>query len=797
MTTTSAHTRRRHRRPALAMAVMLLAGLFIAADNTAIRAATPPVELVSVMAPASGNSTNPSISGDGSLVGFDFRDGFTEGQSSEVRNRPVPKTENMPLPAGGGGVSRTYLSRDGCQVGYVERNTPLNDAVGAAPYFGDAVYVLNRCTGTPPKQIYAQSRSDVTRGVFLGPLAISARGRYVAFGTDGLGTGFVVRVDRDGNGNGVLDDSLPVAVSSSPTNAFGPVSLGDESATGKVALTSASVVIRNPQVYLWDPTKAANDPARLTLVSAADGSTTTVGNLPGSQMPTMSPDGRYVAFASGSVNLGGAPPPKGSVQIYVRDVITNHTALVTRTAAGIGANLISVTPSINADGTQIAFGTTSTDLLAPPVGGTFVLGGTSHLSILVATSTSGLFSSVSFDRVTLKPNGDAVDPNSGDPAQLAFMLLDQPVISSNGRWVAFEASYNAELQSGGSSAAPTADTSPNVYVIGRPTTISVTPLDFGTVATGQTPVLTATVTNNGLSSFQPASISANGSFSVAAGGSCVLNAWLSPGQSCTVVVQFNASTAGPTAGTLTLSESGYAAISGQGSLAGIGQGPTVIIVTKPALSITPKPASFGTAVVGVPSATIDFVVTSIGTRSAPISEVSITGANPADFVVVLNSCAGGNIPPGFGCGISVAFNPTAGGVRTAVLKAGSSKASATSALDGVGIYQPKIRLLPNVVARGEVTIAAGEGFPINLGVQVHWEGSSQIFSGTADANGVVSIQIPVRPDENVGPRNFIALGQAGLYDPITTTGLIVDRSMQPPTSQNPALPNFPSLLIRG
>ena len=797
MTTTSELTRHRHRRPASAMAVVLLAGLFVAADNSATRAATPPVELVSVMTPASGNSTNPSISGDGSLVGFDFRDGFTEGQRSEVRNRPVPKTENMPLPPVGSGVDRTYLSRDGCQVGYVGRGTPLNDAVGVPQYFGDAVFVLNRCTGSAPKQIYAQSRIDANLPVSLGPLALSTRGRYVAFSTDGAGNGLVIRVDRDGNANGALDDSPAVVASSSPTRAYGPVSLGDESATGKVALTSASVVIRNPQVYLWDPTKSVADPARLTLVSAKDGSPTTVGNSPGSQMPSMTPDGRYVAFASASVNLGGPPPPKGSVQIYVRDVITNHTALVTRTAAGIGANRVSVTPSINADGTQIAFGTESTDLLAPPVRGVFAAGATSRLNILVATSTSGLFSSVSFDRVTLKPNGDAVDPNNGDPAQLAFMSLEQPVISSNGRWVAFTAGFNAELQSGGSSAAAGADTTPNIYVIGRPTTISVTPLDFGTVATGQTPVLTATVTNNGLSSFQPASITADGSFSVAAGGSCVLNAWLSPGQSCTVVVQYNASTAGPTAGTLILSESGYAAISGQGSLAGIGQDPTVIIVTKPALSITPKPASFGTAVVGVPSATIDFVVTSIGTRSAPISDVSITGANPSDFVVVLNSCAGGNIPPGFGCGISVAFNPTAGGVRTAVLKAGSSKASATSALDGVGIYQPTIRLLPNVVALGEVTIAAGAGFPINLGVQVQWEGGSEIFSGTADANGVVSIQIPVRPDENVGPRNFIALGQAGLYDPVTTTGLIVDTSMQPPTSQNPALPNFPSLLMRG
>jgi hypothetical protein len=686
-------------------------------------------------------------------------------------------------------------------------NVLINPKLGL---FGPAVIVANRCAGTGATQIYSASGAQVTGG-FSG-LAISAHGRYVAF--NDVSSNTVIRLDRDIDGNGALDDSGLDAVAT-PFPALGP-SLGDENLTNKVAI--AAVVGRTlAHVYLWDPTKAVGDPAALTLVSANDGTTTPLAGGFGF-MPSMTPDGRYVAFVFSPPNTVGVAVALPTDQVLVRDVLTSRTAVVSRNGAGAAGNGRSVTPSISADGTQIAFGTTATDLLAPGVGGAYIPeSNIVSLDLLVARSTSGFYATVAFDRASLTPGGDAIDPSPpSDPN--STMDMGQPVLSSNGRWVAFSSRFNAELQTGGSSTTPPIDTDRKVYVIGRPTALTVSPIDFGTIQVGATsaPAL-ATVTNTGISSVLPASIVAGGEFAVVAGGTCAVNAWLPPGASCTVALTFKPAAAGPRPGTLTVSEGGFAAVSKSGPLSGVGQAVVVVTTTTTTttsttvpktgsgttttttttvpkiaeLSVDPDPGNFGSVIVGTVSPEVDFVVTSSGTRSVPITGVTLEGANPGDFVVTF-------------CRISATFNPSTVGPKTAVLTVVTPLGTATSNLNGVGVAQPTLRLLPNVVAVGEVTIAVGAGFPAGQPVQVHWvpdpvhlSGEIVPFTGTADALGNVSIQVPIRPDETTGPRVLTAVDQPGLYSGVTAPGLVVDTSMQPPTGQNPALPNFPALIVRG
>jgi hypothetical protein len=59
------------------------------------------------------------------------------------------------------------------------------------------------------------------------------------------------------------------------------------------------------------------------------------------------------------------------------------------------------------------------------------------------------------------------------------------------------------------------------------------------------------------------------------------------------------------------------------------------------------------------------------------------------------------------------------------------------------------------------------------------------------------LQIPIGPDELPGPRQLQAIDIPGEFTGVQVPGLIVQRSMQPPTNKNPAFRGITSLIIRG
>jgi Tol biopolymer transport system component len=104
-----------------------------------------------------------------------------------------------------------------------------------------------------------------------------------------------------------------------------------------------------------------------TLVSVSS------GGRPGNDLSAVgaiSGDGRFVAFQSYATNLGPSRRPAG--QIYVRDRLTGTTELVSESAAvaGAGGSGTSSLPSMSADGRYVAFTSFALDLTAerPPAG---------------------------------------------------------------------------------------------------------------------------------------------------------------------------------------------------------------------------------------------------------------------------------------------------------------------------------------------------------------------------------------------------------------------------------------------
>ena len=96
--------------------------------------------------------------------------------------------------------------------------------------------------------------------------------------------------------------------------------------------------------------------------SRATGAAGAAGDGP-SQDPSMSGDGRYVAFESTANNLS-AEDNDAFTNIFVRDLVANTTTLVSRASGpgGAGANGTSTDPDISVDGRFVVFASTADNL---------------------------------------------------------------------------------------------------------------------------------------------------------------------------------------------------------------------------------------------------------------------------------------------------------------------------------------------------------------------------------------------------------------------------------------------------
>jgi len=90
------------------------------------------------------------------------------------------------------------------------------------------------------------------------------------------------------------------------------------------------------------------------------------GNL-GSNVPHLSPDGRYVVFQSAATNL--VTPATTGVQAFRKDLRTGEVKLCSSDAGGVEGNANSFFPVISSDGRYVAFYSQATNLITPATSG--------------------------------------------------------------------------------------------------------------------------------------------------------------------------------------------------------------------------------------------------------------------------------------------------------------------------------------------------------------------------------------------------------------------------------------------
>jgi hypothetical protein len=151
-----------------------------------------------------------------------------------------------------------------------------------------------------------------------------------------------------------------------------------------------------------------------------------------STRPSISGDGRFVAFESTATNLvGQGGTGSAGRNIFVWDRQSGQTTLVTAAAAGSSspsADGDSLNPSISADGRFVAFKSRATNLTTSPSGG---MASPGNLNVFVHDLQSGATTLVGVAG-TGSTTGTVGSPGATDDNG-----SQDPVLSRDGTWVAF------------------------------------------------------------------------------------------------------------------------------------------------------------------------------------------------------------------------------------------------------------------------------------------------------------------------------------------------------------------------
>lgn len=179
---------------------------------------------------------------------------------------------------------------------------------------------------------------------------------------------------------------------------------------------------------------------------------------------------------------------------------------------------------------------------------------------------------------------------------------------------------------------------------------------------------------------------------------------LPPGGECGITVTFVPTKLGPRMASVTITDN--AAGSPQAiALSGTG------VISGPNITLSVTSLTFATQLVGSTSTAQSVTLSNYGTVTLSITSVGFTGADPGDFHQT-NNC-GSSITPGASCTISITFNPTQRGTRTAILTV-SDNASGNRQTVSLGGTGTVVQLNPAGFFFGRVQIGFSQSLQATL-----------------------------------------------------------------------------------
>jgi Tol biopolymer transport system component len=690
------------------------------------------------------------------------------------------------------------VSADGRLVAFVSNasNLVVGDSNGASD-----VFVHDRQTGLTTRVSVASDGTQANNG--SGAPSISADERFVAFSSfasnlvpgDSNGTTDVFVHDR------LTGATTRVSVTSDGTQANGFSDTSSVSADGRfVAFRSAASNLvtgdtnATQDVFVHD--RQTGETTRVSV--ASDGTQATPSN--GSVQPSLSADGRFVGFASSASNLVAGDTFTGHYDVFVHDRQTRTTTRVSVASDGTpDNNNSSQWPSISADGRFVAFSSRVSTLVADDTNNqpdAFVhdrqTGTTTRVSVASdGTQSNGdsSFVSVSADGRFVAFQSSASNLAVGDtnaasdvfvvgamtapvaaisPGALAFgnqlvgttsasqtvtlsntgngdlVITDIAMTGTNAGDFARTTTCGATLAPGATCTIAVAFTPSGTGLrtarlqvatnAASPTTVGLTgtgtapaatlsndSLTFGNQNVGTTSAAQAvTLSNSGTGPLLISTLSVTGVNGADFGETNTCGASVAPGASCTISVTFAPTNTGTRAAVVSIVDNAPGSPHVIG-LTGTGR-PGQITLTPSALTFVPQP-------VGTTSAGQAVTVKNAGTTTMTLSGSTASG----DFSVSGTTC-GSSLAPGATCTVNVVFTPTSAGSRAGTLTVTSNVGPGTVALTGTGTI---LTLSPSAIDFGNQTVGTSSVRAIalrNISSTTAVDISSMALGGNASAD---------------------------------------------------------------
>lgn len=332
-----------------------------------------------------------------------------EAEPRQARTPGVTELVSRALDGHSSGNANSYGANISDRGRYVVFVSAASNLYGGNLAYDD-LFRYDRLTGGV-RLVTEDDDGSPTSGAGIYSPSISDDGRYVAFATGEPGL-----VDGDTNDDidifvrdMLLEENELVSVDSEggPTdgNSFQP----EISADGRYVVykSAASDLVEGEQnpfddIFVFD---RETDETTLVSVDTAGGPANWL-----SEHPSISADGRYVAFESfaGDLVVG---PGNLTNDVFVRDLITDTTTLVSVDRTGGAADGPASRPDISADGRYIAFLSEASDLTPEGSGAgpgaveAYVRDRTLGTTTLVSRSTDGDLSGGPISTVSLSPDG--------------------------------------------------------------------------------------------------------------------------------------------------------------------------------------------------------------------------------------------------------------------------------------------------------------------------------------------------------------------------------------------------------
>jgi Tol biopolymer transport system component len=404
---------------------------------------TSRVSISSTGQQANAPSASPAVNGNGTVIAFsssatNLAANAPSGQVY-VRDLVNVRTELVSRPTGGGVPNGRAvdpaISQDGRVVAF--QSTSSNLVSGDTNASTD-VFVHDRFTGVTTR-VSVSSAGVQGNGSSAQP-AVSADGRFVAFASTASNL-----VSRDTNGNQdvfvhdrVSGTTTRASVSVSGEQADNSSSNPSLSRNGtKLAFqSSASNLVAEADTNGTDDVFVAS---RTGVLLRASQSTGGEGGNVSSRDAVISANGLAVAFQSAATNLVSGDT-NSRRDIFHHGVATRVTTLAVRAANGGVANGDSLAPSISDDGRRIAYSSSASDLVARDSNGatvdvfvTDVDAAPGAGNTLVSVSTGGAaangasgFPGLSADGLTAAYHSNASNLVSGDTNGALDVFVRRP-----------------------------------------------------------------------------------------------------------------------------------------------------------------------------------------------------------------------------------------------------------------------------------------------------------------------------------------------------------------------------------